>query len=84
MDDGMMTPDVEVDPLTLMMAKLEDITKRLDSISAENAQLKAQNTQLMNTNAKLLVQQPPAEGPVMDVRDVAFESFKKELLRGKI
>lgn len=84
MDDGMMTPDVEVDPLTLMMAKLEDITKRLDTISAENAQLKAQNTQLMNTNAKLLVQQPPAEGPVMDVRDVAFESFKKELLRGKI
>lgn len=88
MDDGMMTPPndpkQDLDPLTLLISKVDALTSRLDELNQENQTLKQQNMQIAATNARLLTQQAPViEGPVQTVQDVAYESFKRELLRGK-
>lgn len=84
-DDGMTTP-IEVDPITMLAVKMEELQKKLDEIATENVQLKSQNSQIAMTNARLLMQQPaaaPEPEPRLDVEEVAYQSFIKELLRGR-
>ena len=82
-DDGMMQPDEKVDPMTLLLAKLDAMEKRIEQLTEDNTQIKAQNAQLMRTNVNLMQQAPAPAEPVPDVRDIAFESLKKELMRGR-
>lgn len=82
-DDGMMQPDEKVDPMTLLLSKLEAMEKRIEQLTEDNTQIKTQNAQLMRTNVNLMQQAPAPAEPVPDVRDIAFESLKKELMRGR-
>ena len=82
-DDGMMQPDEKVDPMTLLLSKLEAMEKRIEQLTEDNTQIKTQNAQLMRTNVNLMQQAPTPAEPVPDVRDIAFESLKKELMRGR-
>ena len=82
-DDGMMQPDEKVDPMTLLLSKLETMEKRIEQLTEDNTQIKTQNAQLMRTNVNLMQQAPAPAEPVPDVRDIAFESLKKELMRGR-
>lgn len=82
-DDGMMQPDEKVDPMTLLLAKLDAMEKRIEQLTEDNTQIKSQNAQLMRTNVNLMQQAPAPAEPVPDVRDIAFESLKKELMRGR-
>ena len=82
-DDGMMQPDEKVDPMTLLLAKLDAMEKRIEQLTEDNTQIKSQNAQLMRTNVNLMQQAPAPIEPVPDVRDIAFESLKKELMRGR-
>ena len=79
----MMKPDEEVDPMTLLLSKLEAMEKRIEQLTEDNTQIKTQNAQLMRTNVNLMQQAPAPAEPVPDVRDIAFESLKKELMRGR-
>ena len=82
-DDGMMQPDEKVDPMTLLRSKLDAMEKRIEQLTEDNTQIKSQNAQLMRTNVNLMQQAPAPAEPVPDVRDIAFESLKKELMRGR-
>lgn len=82
-DDGMMQPDEKVDPMTLLLAKLDAMEKRIEQLTEDNTQIKTQNAQLMRTNVNLMQQTPAPAEPVPDVKDIAFESLKKELMRGR-
>ena len=82
-DDGMMKPDQQLDPMTILLAKVEDLEKRLKTITDDNAAIRQQNATLLKTNVNLMQQAPAPAEPVPDVRDIAFESLKKELLRGR-
>ena len=82
-DDGMMQPDEKVDPMTLLLSKLEAMEKRIEQLTEDNTQIKTQNAQLMRTNVNLMQQAPAPAEPVPDVKDIAFESLKKELMRGR-
>ena len=82
-DDGMMQPDEKVDPMTLLLSKLDAMEKRIEQLTEDNTQIKTQNAQLMRTNVNLMQQAPTPAEPVPDVRDIAFESLKKELMRGR-
>ena len=82
-DDGMMQPDEKVDPMTLLLSKLDAMEKRIEQLTEDNTQIKTQNAQLMRTNVNLMQQAPAPTEPVPDVRDIAFESLKKELMRGR-
>ena len=82
-DDGMMQPDEKVDPMTLLLSKLEAMEKRIEQLTEDNTQIKTQNAQLMRTNVALMQQAPAPAEPVPDVHDIAFESLKKELMRGR-
>lgn len=79
----MMQPDEKVDPMTLLLSKLESMEKRIEQLTEDNTQIKTQNAQLMRTNVNLMQQAPAPAEPVPDVRDIAFESLKKELMRGR-
>ena len=79
----MMQPDEKVDPMTLLLSKLEAMEKRIEQLTEDNTQIKTQNAQLMRTNVNLMQQTPTPVEPVPDVRDIAFESLKKELMRGR-
>lgn len=79
----MMQPDEKVDPMTLLLAKLDAMEKRIEQLTEDNTQIKTQNAQLMRTNVNLMQQAPTPAEPVPDVRDIAFESLKKELMRGR-
>ena len=79
----MMQPDEKVDPMTLLLAKLDAMEKRIEQLTEDNTQIKSQNAQLMRTNVNLMQQAPAPAEPVPDVRDIAFESLKKELMRGR-
>ena len=79
----MMQPDEKVDPMTLLLSKLEAMEKRIEQLTEDNTQIKTQNAQLMRTNVNLMQQAPASAEPVPDVRDIAFESLKKELMRGR-
>lgn len=79
----MMQPDEKVDPMTLLLSKLEAMEKRMEQLTEDNTQIKTQNAQLMRTNVNLMQQAPAPAEPVPDVRDIAFESLKKELMRGR-
>ena len=82
-DDGMMQPDQQMDPMTILLAKVEDLEKRLKTITDDNTAIKQQNATLLRTNVNLMQQAPAPAEPVPDVRDIAFESLKKELMRGR-
>ena len=82
-DDGMMQPDEKVDPMTLLLSKLDAMEKRIEQLTEDNTQIKTQNAQLMRTNVNLMQQAPAPAEPVPDVRDIAFISLKKELMRGR-
>ena len=82
-DDGMMEPDQQLDPMTILLAKVEDLEKRLKTITDDNAAIRQQNATLLKTNVNLMQQAPAPAEPVPDVRDIAFESLKKELMRGR-
>ena len=82
-DDGMMEPDQQLDPMTILLAKVEDLEKRLKTITDDNTAIKQQNATLLRTNVNLMQQAPAPAEPVPDVRDIAFESLKKELMRGR-
>lgn len=82
-DDGMMKPDQQLDPMTILLAKVEDLEKRLKTITDDNAAIRQQNATLLKTNVNLMQQAPAPAEPVPDVRDIAFESLKKELMRGR-
>ena len=82
-DDGMMQPDEKVDPMTLLLAKLDAMEKRIEQLTEDNTQIKTQNAQLMRTNVNLMQQAPAPAEPVPAVRDIAYESLKKELMRGR-
>ena len=56
----MMQPDQQMDPMTILLAKVEELEKRLKTITDDNTAIKQQN-----------------------VRNIAFESLKKELMRGR-
>lgn len=79
----MMQPDEKVDPMTLLLAKLDAMEKRIEQLTEDNTQIKTQNAQLMRTNVNLMQQAPAPAEPMPDVRDIAFESLKKELMRGR-
>ena len=79
----MMQPDEKVDPMTLLLSKLDVMEKRIEQLTEDNTQIKSQNAQLMRTNVNLMQQAPAPAEPVPDVRDIAFESLKKELMRGR-
>ena len=79
----MMKPDEKVDPMTLLLAKLDAMEKRIEQLTEDNTQIKTQNAQLMRTNVNLMQQAPIPAEPVPDVRDIAYESLKKELMRGR-
>ena len=79
----MMKPDQQLDPMTILLAKVEDLEKRLKTITDDNADIKQQNATLLKTNVSLMQQAPAPAEPVPDVRDIAFESLKKELMRGR-
>ena len=79
----MMQPDEKVDPMTLLLSKLDAMEKRIEQLIEDNTQIKSQNAQLMRTNVNLMQQAPAPAEPVPDVRDIAFESLKKELMRGR-
>ena len=80
----MMEPDQQLDPMTILLAKVEDLEKRLKTITDDNTAIKQQNATLLRTNVNLMQQAPAPAEPVPDVRDIAFESLKNELLRGKV
>ena len=80
----MMQPDEKVDPMTLLLSKLDAMEKRIEQLTEDNTQIKSQNAQLMRTNVNLMQQAPAPAEPVSDVRDIAYESLKNELLRGKV
>ena len=82
-DDGMMNPDQHMDPMTILLAKVEELEKRLKTITDDNTAIKQQNATLLRTNVNLMQQAPAPAEPVPDVRDIAFESLKKELMRGR-
>ena len=82
-DDGMMQPDQQMDPMTILLAKVEELEKRLKTITDDNTAIKQQNATLLRTNVNLMQQAPAPVEPVPDVRDIAFESLKKELMRGR-
>ena len=82
-DDGMMQPDQQMDPMTILLAKVEELEKRLKTITDDNTAIKQQNATLLRTNVNLMQQAPAPADPVPDVRDIAFESLKKELMRGR-
>ena len=82
-DDGMMEPDQQLDPMTILLAKVEDLEKRLKTITDDNTAIRQQNATLLRTNVNLMQQAPAPAEPVPDVRDIAFESLKKELMRGR-
>ena len=82
-DDGMMQPDQQMDPMTILLAKVEDLEKRLKTITDDNTAIRQQNATLLRTNVNLMQQAPAPAEPVPDVRDIAFESLKKELMRGR-
>ena len=79
----MMQPDQQMDPMTILLAKVEELEKRLKTITDDNTAIKQQNATLLRTNVNLMQQAPAPAEPVPDVRDIAFESLKKELLRGR-
>ena len=79
----MMNPDQQLDPMTILLAKVEDLEKRLKTITDDNAAIRQQNATLLKTNVNLMQQAPAPAEPVPDVRDIAFESLKKELMRGR-
>lgn len=79
----MMQPDQQMDPMTILLAKVEELEKRLKTITDDNAAIRQQNATLLRTNVNLMQQAPAPAEPVPDVRDIAFESLKKELLRGR-
>ena len=82
-DDGMMQPDQQMDPMTILLAKVEELEKRLKTITDDNTAIRQQNATLLRTNVNLMQQAPAPAEPVPDVRDIAFESLKKELMRGR-
>ena len=69
--------------MTLLLSKLDAMEKRIEQLTEDNTQIKTQNAQLMRTNVNLMQQAPTPAEPVPDVRDIAFESLKKELMRGR-
>ena len=79
----MMEPDQQMDPMTILLAKVEDLEKRLKTITDDNTAIRQQNATLLRTNVNLMQQAPAPAEPVPDVRDIAFESLKKELMRGR-
>lgn len=79
----MMKPDQQMDPMTILLAKVEELEKRLKTITDDNTAIKQQNATLLRTNVNLMQQAPAPAEPVPDVRDIAFESLKKELMRGR-
>ena len=79
----MMKPDQQMDPMTILLAKVEDLEKRLKTITDDNAAIRQQNATLLKTNVNLMQQASAPAEPVPDVRDIAFESLKKELMRGR-
>ena len=79
----MMKPDQQLDPMTILLAKVEDLEKRLKTITDDNTAIRQQNATLLRTNVNLMQQAPAPAEPVPDVRDIAFESLKKELMRGR-
>lgn len=79
----MMQPDQQMDPMTILLAKVEELEKRLKTITDDNASIRQQNATLLRTNVNLMQQAPAPAEPVPDVRDIAFESLKKELMRGR-
>ena len=79
----MMQPDQQMDPMTILLAKVEDLEKRLKTITDDNTAIRQQNATLLRTNVNLMQQAPAPAEPVPDVRDIAFESLKKELMRGR-
>lgn len=79
----MMQPDQQMDPMTILLAKVEELEKRLKTITDDNTAIKQQNATLLRTNVNLMQQAPAPAEPVPDVRDIAFESLKKELMRGR-
>ena len=79
----MMQPDQQMDPMTILLAKVEELEKRLKTITDDNAAIRQQNATLLRTNVNLMQQAPAPAEPVPDVRDIAFESLKKELMRGR-
>lgn len=79
----MMQPDQQMDPMTILLAKVEELEKRLKTITDDNTAIKQQNATLLRTNVNLMQQTPAPAEPVPDVRDIAFESLKKELMRGR-
>ena len=79
----MMEPDQQLDPMTILLAKVEDLEKRLKTITDDNTAIRQQNATLLRTNVNLMQQAPAPAEPVPDVRDIAFESLKKELMRGR-
>lgn len=79
----MMQPDQQMDPMTILLAKVEELEKRLKTITDDNTAIKQQNATLLRTNVNLMQQAPAPTEPVPDVRDIAFESLKKELMRGR-
>ena len=79
----MMEPDQQMDPMTILLAKVEELEKRLKTITDDNAAIRQQNATLLRTNVNLMQQAPAPAEPVPDVRDIAFESLKKELMRGR-
>ena len=82
-DDGMMQPDQQMDPMTILLAKVEELEKRLKTITDDNTAIKQQNATLLRTNVNLMQQAPTPAEPVPDVRDIAYESLKKEIMRGR-
>ena len=79
----MMQPDQQMDPMTILLAKVEELEKRLKTITDDNTAIRQQNATLLRTNVNLMQQAPAPAEPVPDVRDIAFESLKKELMRGR-
>lgn len=79
----MMQPDQQMDPMTILLAKVEELEKRLKTITDDNTAIKQQNATLLRTNVNLMQQAPAPAEPVPDVKDIAFESLKKELMRGR-
>ena len=50
----MMEPDQQLDPMTILLAKVEDLEKRLKTITDDNAVIRQQNATLLKTNVNLM------------------------------
>lgn len=87
-DDGFMTlpEDSTPDVSSAILAKLEEMQKAMAKLSEENTRIRRENAEIAKTNARLMTTASPAafvQEAVPDVRDMAYESFKKNLIRGR-